>query len=106
DNIPGIPGVGPKTAADLLKQFKSVENIIANAAQLKGKLKERVEQFGEQALLSKKLATIIVDAPVVWNEQDLQYTGPLAETLKPIMEDLEFKTMMPRVFASVPGASP
>ncbi|MFM7485623.1 MAG: 5'-3' exonuclease H3TH domain-containing protein, partial [Cytophagales bacterium] len=72
DNIPGIPGVGPKTAADLLKQFKSVENIIANAAQLKGKLKERVEQFGEQALLSKKLATIIVDAPVAWNEQDLQ----------------------------------
>ncbi|MFM8833501.1 MAG: DNA polymerase I [Cytophagales bacterium] len=106
DNIPGIPGVGPKTAADLLKQFKSVENIIANAAQLKGKLKERVEQFGEQALLSKKLATIIVDAPIAWKEQDLQYTGPMAETLKPIMEDLEFKTMMPRVFASVPGASP
>ncbi|MFM8849805.1 MAG: DNA polymerase I [Cytophagales bacterium] len=106
DNIPGIPGVGPKTAADLLKQFKSVENIIANAAQLKGKLKERVEQFGEQALLSKKLATIIVDAPIAWKEQDLQYTGPMAETLKPIMEDLEFKTMMPRVFASVPGAGP
>ncbi|MFM8911833.1 MAG: DNA polymerase I [Flammeovirgaceae bacterium] len=106
DNIPGIPGVGPKTAADLLKQFKSVENIIANASQLKGKLKERVEQFGEQAILSKQLATIIVDAPVEWNEDELQYTGPIVEKLKPIMEDLEFKTMMPRVFASAPGVSP
>jgi DNA polymerase-1 len=106
DNIPGIPGVGPKTAADLLKQYKSVEEIVAHASELKGKLKERVEQFGKQALLSKKLATIIVDAPVEWNEQDLQYTGPIVEKLKPIMEDLEFKTMMPRVFASVPGAAP
>src|SRR6478609_11672702 len=59
DNIPGIPGVGPKTAADLLKQYGSVENIIAHSGELKGKLKERVEQFGEQAILSKKLATII-----------------------------------------------
>jgi DNA polymerase-1 len=59
DNIPGIPGVGPKTAAELLKQYKSVENIIAHSSELKGKLKERVEQFGEQAILSKKLATIV-----------------------------------------------
>ncbi len=106
DNIPGIPGVGPKTAADLLKQYKSVERVIANVSQLKGKLRERVEQFGEQAMLSKKLATIIVDAPVEWNEQELQYTGPIVEKLKPIMEDLEFKTMMARVFDSVPGTTP
>jgi DNA polymerase I len=105
DNIPGIPGVGPKTAADLLKQYKSVENIIAHSGELKGKLKERVEQFGEQAILSKKLATIITDAPVDWNEKDLEYSGPVPEKLKPIMEDLEFKTMMPRVFASAPGAA-
>jgi DNA polymerase I len=59
DNIPGIPGVGPKTAADLIKQFGTVENVVVNADKLKGKLKERVEQFGQQALLSKKLATII-----------------------------------------------
>jgi DNA polymerase-1 len=106
DNIPGIPGVGPKTAADLLKQYKSVENIIAHAGELKGKLKERVEQFGEQAILSKKLATIITDVPVIWDEKDLAYSGPVAEKLKPIMEELEFKTMMPRVFASAPGAVP
>lgn len=105
DNIPGIPGVGPKTAAELLKQYKSVENIIAHSSELKGKLKERVEQFGEQAILSKKLATIILDVPVEWNEKDLEYSGPDAEKLKPIIEDLEFKTMAPRIFASTAGSS-
>ena len=98
DNIPGIPGFGPKTAAELLKQYKTVENVIAHAGELKGKQKERVEQFGDQALLSKKLATIITDVPVPWDEADLLYTGPDIEKLKPILEDLEFKTMMPRIF--------
>ncbi|TXH30033.1 MAG: DNA polymerase I, partial [Cyclobacteriaceae bacterium] len=98
DNIPGIPGVGPKTAADLLKKYKTVEGVVAHAAELKGKQKERVEQFGDQAILSKKLATIITDVPVEWNEQDLAYSGPDAEKLKPILEELEFKTMMPRIF--------
>jgi len=105
DNIPGIPGVGPKTAADLLKQFGSVENIIANADKLKGKLKERVEQFGEQAILSKKLATIITDVPIEFNEEELSFTGPDAEKLKPIIEELEFKTMMPRIFSAATGGS-
>ncbi len=105
DNIPGIPGVGPKTAAELLKQYKSVENIIAHSSELKGKLKERVEQFGEQAILSKKLATIILDVPVEWNEKDLEYSGPDAEKLKPIIEDLEFKTMAPRIFATTAGST-
>jgi DNA polymerase-1 len=103
DNIPGIPGVGPKTAADLLKKYKTVEGVIANAADLKGKQKERVEQFGEQAILSKKLATIIIDVPVEWNEQDLAYSGPDVEKLKPILEELEFKTMMPRIFGLQSG---
>jgi len=98
DNIPGIPGIGPKTAAELLKKYKSVENIIAHASELKGKQKERVEEFGEQALLSKKLATIITDVKVPWDEEDLFYTGPDIEKLKPILEELEFKSMMPRIF--------
>ena len=102
DNIPGIPGVGPKTAADLIKQFGTVENVIANVSQLKGKLKERVEQFGEQAILSKKLATIVTDVPIAFDEKALTYTGP-QESLKPILEELEFKTMLPRIFS--PGAS-
>ena len=98
DNIPGIPGVGPKTAADLLKQFGTVENVVANAAQLKGKLKERVEQFGDQAILSKVLATIKLDVPIKFDEEGLRYSGPDSVKLKPIIEDLEFKTMMPRIF--------
>src|SRR6478735_8753525 len=105
DNIPGIPGVGPKTAADLLKQYGSVENIIAHSGELKGKLKERVEQFGEQAILSKRLATIVTDVPIEFNEEALVYTGPDAEKLKPILEELEFKTMMPRIFSVASGSN-
>ncbi|HRE66856.1 MAG TPA: DNA polymerase I [Cyclobacteriaceae bacterium] len=103
DNIPGIPGVGPKTAAELLKKYKTVEGVIAHAAELKGKQKERVEEFGEQAILSKKLATIITDVPIAWNEKELSYTGPDVEKLKPILEELEFKTMMPRIFGLQSG---
>lgn len=100
DNIPGIPGVGPKTAADLLKQYGTVENVLANAGALKGKLKERVEQFGEQAILSKTLATIKLDVPIAFDAEALKYTGPDSIKLKPIIEDLEFKTMMPRIFSA------
>ncbi len=100
DNIPGIPGVGPKTAAELLKQYGTVENVIANAHALKGKLKERVERFGDQAILSKTLATIKLDVPIKFDADALKYTGPDSEKLKPIIEDLEFKTMMPRIFSN------
>jgi len=99
DNIPGIPGIGPKSAAELLKLYKTVEGVVAHASELKGKQKERVEQFGEQAILSKKLATIITDVPVTFDEEALRYTGP-EESLRPIFEELEFKTMLPRVFAT------
>jgi DNA polymerase-1 len=98
DNIPGIPGFGPKTAAELIKQYGTIENIIEHAGDLKGKKKELVEKYGEQALLSKKLATIITDVPVDFNEEDLAYTGPNVEKLKPIFEHLEFKTLGARVF--------
>jgi DNA polymerase I len=103
DNIPGIPGIGPKTASELLKQYKTVEGVVAHASELKGKQKERVEQFGEQAILSKRLATIITDVPVTFEEEALRYTGP-EETLRPIFEELEFKTMLPRVFPITPGS--
>ena len=105
DNIPGIPGVGPKTAADLLKKYGTVENVLAHSGELKGKLKERVEQFGDQALLSKKLATIILDVPVKWDEEDLKYTGPDIDKLKPILEELEFKSMSARIFSTPSGAT-
>ncbi len=106
DNIPGIPGVGPKTAAELLKQYKTVENVVAHASELKGKLKERVQQYGDQALLSKKLATIVTDVPVEYSEEMLLYTGPNKEVLTPIFEEMEFKTMMARAFAGTSGPTP
>ena len=103
DNIPGIPGFGPKTAATLLKKYKTIEGIIEHVDELKGKQKERVEEFGEQALLSRKLATIVTDVPVEFNVEDLLYTGPDEEALKPIFQELEFKTMLNRVFG---GSAP
>ncbi|NBW34507.1 MAG: DNA polymerase I [Cytophagia bacterium] len=99
DNIPGIPGFGPKTAAELIKKYGTIENIIANAHELKGKKKELVEQYGEQALLSKKLATIFTEVPLEFKEEDLVYTGPDKEKLKPIFDHLEFKTLAARVFS-------
>lgn len=104
DNIPGIPGIGPKTAAELLKKYKTVEGVVAHSAELKGKQKERVEQYGDQAILSKKLATIITDVPLEFNEEALVYKGPDEKTLRPILEELEFKTMLTRIF-SLPTAS-
>ena len=98
DNIPGIPGVGPKTAAQLIKQYGSLEAILKNSDELKGKLKERVIEFGEQALLSKKLATIITNVPIEYNEEDMRYKGPDKELLQPIFEDLEFKTLSARLW--------
>lgn len=98
DNIPGVPGVGPKTAATLLKQYGSVENIVAHADELKGKQKELFEKYGDQAILSKKLATIITDVPVAFDEEDLRYTGPNVDVLKPIFDELEFKGIASRAF--------
>jgi len=101
DNIPGIPGFGPKTAAALLKQYGTVENIVANADSLKGKQKELVTQYGEQAILSKKLARIITDVPIGFDEESLKYKGPNADVLKPIFNDLEFKAISARAFGEV-----
>ena len=98
DNIPGVPGIGPKTAAVLLKQYGSVENIVAHAGELKGKQKELFQKYGDQALLSKKLATIITDVPVAFHEEELRYSGPTVEKLKPIFDDLEFKGIAARAF--------
>ncbi|MCI0751321.1 MAG: DNA polymerase I [Flammeovirgaceae bacterium] len=105
DNIPGIPGFGPKTAAELIKQYGTVENIVAHAAELKGKKKELVEQFGEQAILSKKLATINTEVPLTFDEEALRAKEPDAEKLKPIFEELEFKTILSRVFGNTVGGT-
>ncbi len=98
DNIPGIPGVGEKTAKALIKQYGSMENIIANSHELKGKLKENVENFAEQGLLSKKLATIILDAPVALDPVSLLVEEPDRTILEPLFAELEFRTLGRRVF--------
>lgn len=98
DNIPGIPGVGAKTAAKFLKEYGSVEGLLQNTDKLKGKMKEKVEEFGEQGLLSKELARINIEVPLAFDEDELEYTAPSEEKLKPIFEELEFRTLLKRVF--------
>lgn len=97
DNIPGIPGVGEKTAVKLLKQFGSLEGLLANTDQLKGKQKENVENFADQAIMSKKLATILLDAPTPLNEEDLKIKEYNKESLKDIFNELEFRQLAKRV---------
>jgi len=98
DNIPGIPGIGEKTAKSLIKQYGSMENIIANSHELKGKQRENVENFAEQGLISKKLATIILNVPVEFDEQSLLLEEPSKEILEPLFAELEFRTLGKRVF--------
>ena len=93
DNIPGIPGVGEKTAVQLLKDYGSVEEVIAHVEDLKGKLKERVEMYAEQALLSKKLATIDINAPVRFDAKAYEIEPVNREALTEIFKELEFRTL-------------
>ena len=97
DNIPGIPSVGPKTAAKLLKQYGTLENVVAHAHELKGKMGEKVAQFGDQGILSKKLARIEINVPIEFVEEDMKYTGPDVEKLTAIFEELEFRTTLKRI---------
>ena len=98
DNIPGIPGVGAKTAVKLLKEFGSVENIVANADKLKGKLKERVVEFGQQGILSKELATINVNVPLDFIDDECLYRDCDEPNLRAVFDELEFRTLAKRVF--------
>ncbi|ALL04171.1 DNA polymerase I [Pedobacter sp. PACM 27299] len=98
DNIPGIPGIGEKTAKSLIQKYGSMENIIANSHELKGKQRENVEAYAEQGLLSKKLATIILDVPVEFNADELVLESPSRELLEPLFAELEFRTIGKRVF--------
>lgn len=98
DNIPGIPGIGEKTAKKLIQEFGSIESLIQNTDKLKGKLKENVENFSEQGLISKKLATILLDVPVELDEKALELEKPNKDLLEPLFVELEFRTLGKRVF--------
>lgn len=93
DNIPGIPGVGEKTAIQLIKDFGSIENMLQNTDKLKGKLKEKVEANKEKAVQSKKLATIICDVPIEFDEKTLVMEEPDKETLRALFTELEFRRL-------------
>ena len=97
DNIPGIKGVGEKTAAKLLKEYDNIENIIANADNIKGSLGEKVRAGKADAIMSKKLATIILDVPVSFNEDDYRLTEMNKVVLEEVFTALEFKTMGERI---------
>lgn len=97
DNIPGCPGVGEKTAAKLLDEFGSIENLLQNTHQLKGALKKRVEENIEQIKLSKYLATIKIDVPISIKEEDFERKPIDENALRTIFEELEFRTLINRV---------
>lgn len=93
DNIPGLPGVGEKTAKKLLKDYGSMENLLANTHELKGKMRENIEANKEKGIMSKKLATIIIDCDVTFNEVDFELTKPDTEKVEELFNELEFRRM-------------
>jgi len=94
DNIPGLPGVGEKTAKKFLAAYGSMENLLANTHELKGKMKEKIEANGELGMLSKKLATIMLDVPVTFNAKDFELDQPDFEKVTEIFQELEFRRMI------------
>ena len=109
DNIPGLPGVGDKTAKKFLKQFGSMENLIENLDQVQGKLKEKIEANKDLGMLSKKLATIITDVPVQFNEKDYELSDPDMDAVSAIFEELEFRRIQEnfkRIFTHNPESNP
>lgn len=97
DNIPGIPGIGEKTAKSLIARYGSMEGIIAHTHELKGKQKENVEAFAAQGLLSKQLATIDTEVPIDVEESQLILEKPDPELMKPLLQELEFRTISRKI---------
>ena len=93
DNIPGLPGVGDKTAKKFLTEYGSMEGLLANTDKLKGKMKEKVEANGELGLLSKKLATISLDVDVTFDAKDYEMCDPDGEKVQSIFDELEFRRL-------------
>lgn len=99
DNIPGIPGVGQKTAQKFIAQYGSMEGLYENLDDLKGKMKEKVSENKELAFLSKKLATIVTDVDIEFDEEDLTREEPNEEMVRELFEQLEFRSLIRRVFS-------
>jgi DNA polymerase-1 len=97
DNIPGIPKVGPKTAMKLIGEYGNLEAVLEDAPNIKGKLGENLREFAEQGRISKMLATIILDAPIAFDEDDYLLEEPDREKLAAIFTELEFRTLGRRI---------
>ena len=104
DNIPGVPGIGPKTAQKLIREYGSTENLLANTSKLKGKQKENVEANADQAILSKDLATIILDCPIDVTWEDLLVSQRDDEAIKQLFTDFEFRSLTKRLFGEEQSA--
>ncbi|MEO6686425.1 MAG: 5'-3' exonuclease H3TH domain-containing protein, partial [Dyadobacter sp.] len=100
DNIPGIPGVGEKTAQKLIAEYDTIENLLVHADEIKGKLGEKVREHGAQALLSKRLATIDIQVPVPFDAEDLTICGANPDKVNALFDELEFKTLRQRILGS------
>ncbi|KIC64858.1 DNA polymerase I [Chryseobacterium taiwanense] len=98
DNIPGLDGVGEKTAMKFLKEFGSIENLLANTDQLKGKIKEKIEASAERGILSKKLATIICDVPIEFHQEQYDLETPDFEQAKAVFEEIEFTRLYENLY--------
>lgn len=105
DNIPGIPGVGEKTAQKLIAEYDSIENLLLHAGEVKGKLGEKIREFGEQAMLCKRLATIELNVPIAFDLDLMEVREPDKDAVSSLFDELEFKTLRQRVFGtSAPAA--
>jgi DNA polymerase-1 len=102
DNIPGVPGIGPKTAQKLIAEFDSIENLIKNADKIEGRFKELIQQHAEQALLSKKLATISLTVPVQFEEKHFKIDPPNEKIVEGLFAELEFRALGKRVLGKEP----
>jgi len=102
DNIPGIPGIGEVTARKLLAEFDNIDNLIANAAKISNpKLRDKVITYADQAIVSRNLATIILDVPIEFHEENLRLEKPDKDALKKILDELEFRAFAKRVFTDL-----
>ncbi|WP_274964080.1 DNA polymerase I [Tepidanaerobacter syntrophicus] len=101
DNIPGIPGIGEKTAAKLLQEFGSLENVLENFDKLKGKLKENIQKYADQAKDSKYLATIVTNVPLEFDFDDIKYREPDYDKLMNLLRELEFYSLIDRLSKNI-----
>lgn len=100
DNIPGVPGIGEKTAKKLISEWHSIDHLLANLSQIKGKLRENLELHADQARLSRQLATIWLDSPIECSWDDLALSPPNAADLRDLLLEFEFRSLLKRFFPS------